>query len=284
MPVDLHTHTVRSDGTTTPSQNAALAAEADLAGLAITDHDTVDGWEEAAEACAARGIAFVPGLELSTEVGGASVHVLGYWVDPEDPALVAECDRLRHERLHRATRIVALLEGLGACVELDRVLAHAGGAPVGRPHIAAAMVEAGHVADLGEAFDGYLRDGGPAWVAKHAVEPTDGVRLIRAAGGVPLLAHPACTDLGHDDLVALIDRMALAGLAGIEAEHAGHTPEQAATWRRVADERDLVVTGSSDFHGDRKQVRLGASTTPRNVVAALAERARPSTIGGRSAW
>lgn len=284
MHVDLHTHTVRSDGTTTPSQNAALAADAGLAGLAITDHDTIDGWEEAAEACAARGIAFIPGLELSTEVGGVSVHVLGYWVDPEDPALAAECDRLRRERLHRATRIVALLDGLGAPVALDRVLARAGGAPVGRPHIAAAMVEAGHVADIGAAFDGYLRDGGPAWVEKHAVDPTDGVRLIRAAGGVAVLAHPARTDLGHGDLVALIDQMALAGLAGIEADHAGHTSEEAAAWRRVADVRGLAATGSSDFHGDRTQVRLGASVTPHHVVAALAERARPSTVGGRSAW
>jgi len=282
--VDLHTHSVRSDGTTTPTENVVMAAEAGLSGLALTDHDTLEGWEEAASACAARGLGFVPGLELSTELDQTSVHVLGYWVDPDDEALAAECDRLRRERFHRAQRILALLDGLGASVELDRVLAHAAGAPVGRPHIAAAMVEAGHVGELGEAFDAYLRDGGPAWVAKHALHPTDAVGLIRAAGGVAVLAHPGCTDLAHDEAVALVDRLALVGLAGIEADHAGHTCEESAVWRRVAVERQLEVTGSSDFHGDRKQVRLGASTTPQNVVAALAERARPSTVGGRHAW
>lgn len=284
MHVDLHTHTVRSDGTTTPTENAAMAAEAGLAGLAITDHDTLDGWDEAAEACAARGLTFVPGLELSTELEGRSVHVLGYWVNPDDPALAAECDRLRLERGSRARCIVALLDDLGAPVQMERVLGLAAGAPVGRPHIAAAMVEAGHVPDAAAAFDDFLRDGGPAWVEKHALDPADGVRLLREAGGVAVLAHPACIGLPSDALLALLDRLAAAGLAGIEAEHAGHTAEQTATWRQVAAERGLAVTGSSDFHGNRKQVQVGASTTPQHVVTALAERARPSTVGGRSAW
>jgi predicted metal-dependent phosphoesterase TrpH len=146
------------------------------------------------------------------------------------------------------------------------------------------MVEAGHVPDLGAAFDGYLHDGGPAWVVKHALDPLEGVSLIRAAGGVAVLAHPACTGLGYAELVGLIDGMVLAGLAGIEADHAGHTVEESAVWRRVAVERSLAVTGSSDFHGDRKQVQLGAATTPQHVVTALGERARLSPVGGRSRW
>jgi len=188
--IDLHTHSLRSDGTTTPAQNAALAAEQGLPGVALTDHDTMDGWVEAAEACAKHGLRFVPGVELSTELAGRSVHLLGYYVDPDYAPLVDECDRLRNERERRAHAMVAKLNSLGLDVTFDDVAARAGNAPIGRPHIAAAMVAAGYVEDLDGAFDGFIEDGGPAYVPKHALAPEDGVRLIRAAGGVAVLAHP----------------------------------------------------------------------------------------------
>lgn len=286
--VDLHTHTVHSDGTTTPSQNAALAAAAGLSGLALTDHDTTAGWDEAAAACARHGLDFVPGIELSAEEGEHSVHLLGYWVDAEDPALLAECERLRDERATRADRILALLEGLGVHVDADAVRAHAAGAPIGRPHIAAAMVDAGIVGDVSAAFDRYLSDDGPAWVPKHALSPDDGVRLIAAAGGAAVIAHPGTAADRTAATTALVARLAGVGLAGVEADHAGHGPATAAYWRGVAVDHDLLVTGASDFHGERKDVRLGASTTPTDVVSALRARAgraaAPVAAGRGERW
>lgn len=283
MSVDLHTHTRHSDGTTSPAENAALAAHAGLRGIAITDHDTTSGWEEAAEACRRHGLEFVPGAELSTELGGLSVHLLGYWVDGGHPALAAECDRLFHERERRAEGIIARLAGLGVVIDLARVRAQAGSAPIGRPHIARAMVEAGAVPDVGTAFDRYIADGGPAYVSKHALHPAEGVRLIRQAGGVAVLAHPALT--GERDLsapapsapvpgmLALLDELVTAGLAGVEADHAGHDRDQRLMWREVSRERELVVTGSSDFHGDNKDLAIGSDSTPLELLDDLRSRA-----------
>jgi 3',5'-nucleoside bisphosphate phosphatase len=282
--LDLHTHTTHSDGTTTPAENAVLAVEAGLSGLALTDHDTLDGWPEARDACDRHGLRFVPGIELSTEEDGLSVHILGYWVDPSNEALRIECGRLRDERAMRAERIMSLLDGLGITVDRAEVTRIAGDAPVGRPHIAQAMVRAGYVESIDDAFDRYLADGGPAWVVKHALTPEDGVRLIRDAGGAPVLAHPG---LRLDDGVdpPLVERLCAAGLAGVEADHAGHSPEAIAFWRRVAAERNLLVTGSSDFHGARKEARMGAATTPVVMVDALWERANAAmAAGGSKSW
>lgn len=285
MGIDLHTHTRHSDGTTTPAENAALAAAEGLDGLALTDHDTVAGWEEAVAACARHRLRFVPGVELSTEDRGLSVHILGYWVDPEEPMLAAEYTRLRDERRLRAGRILARLEDLGVGVEPEAVRRIAGSAPLGRPHIAQAMVDAGRVESMDAAFDHYLADGGPAWVPKHAVTPEEGVRLIRGAGGAAVLAHPGLRDPDVGEELALLDRLCQVGLAGVEADHAGHRPAARAYWRRVAAERDLLVTGSSDFHGARKEAKIGASTTPVGTVDALRERAAAAmTAGGRESW
>jgi len=191
--------------------------------------------------------------------------------------------RLRDERAHRAARILDRLAALGLDVDPAAVAAHAGDAPVGRPHIAQAMVEAGFVPDLKTAFSAYLADGGPAWVVKHALSPERGVSLIRDAGGVAVLAHPGSTAYGVTD-ETLIDRLCAAGLAGLEADHAGHDAETADHWRSVAARHDLVVTGSSDFHGDVKDVPLGAGTTSPDVVAELRERAAPVAAGGREPW
>jgi predicted metal-dependent phosphoesterase TrpH len=227
----------------------------------------------------------VPGVELSTEERGLSVHILGYWVDPEEPMLAAEHARLRDERRLRAAGILSRLDELGAGVDPESVRRIAGTAPVGRPHIAQAMVDAGVVDSIDDAFDRYLADGGPAWVVKHAVSPEDGVRLIRRAGGAAVLAHPALHDPDPREELALLDRLCRAGLAGVEAEHAGHGPDERAYWRRVAAEHDLLVTGSSDFHGARKEAKMGASTTPVGIVDALRERATAAmTAGGRKSW
>lgn len=269
MTIDLHTHSTCSDGTTTPSETVALAVAAGLGGLALTDHDTTDGWDEAAAACRAAGLRFVPGIELSTEVAGRSVHILGYYMNPGYEPLVTECDRLRNERLRRAEAIVAKLVAMGVDITVPDVLVRAGTAPVGRPHIAAAMVAAGAIADSDEAYDGFIEDGGPAYEPKHALSPQDGVALIRAAGGVAVLAHPGLSTRDAQVDLALLDALTSVGLAGVEADHAAHDEVAQKFWREAARQRSLLVTGASDFHGTRKEATIGAGTTSSAVVDAL---------------
>lgn len=273
MTADLHTHTVHSDGTTRPADNAALAAAAGLGALAVTDHDTTAGLPEAADACARHGLAFVPGIELSTEHAGRSVHLLGYFIDPFDRELVAECARLRSARALRARRILAKLDALGVALPLAAVTAQAGSAPIARPHIAAAMVEAGVVPDVVAAFDGFLAEDAPAYVVKHALSPADGVRLLRAAGGAAVLAHPELSSRHGAVTDGLVAELARVGLAGLEADHAAHDEDAVRRWRAHADRLGLLVTGSSDFHGASKEVAIGAGRTPRATVERLRERA-----------
>jgi 3',5'-nucleoside bisphosphate phosphatase len=276
---DLHTHTRHSDGLTSPTDNAAMAAAAGMAGVALTDHDTFAGWEEMAVACRVHGVEFVPGVELSSEEEGRSVHILGYWVDPGHPGLAAECRRLSAERLLRAEAILGRLGELGIDVPLADVLRRAGDAPVTRPHIAEALVDHGAVADVPAAFEMFLGDDGAAYVPKHALAPEAAVTLIRAAGGAAVLAHPA-VDRGAAGAVGvpLLERLVAAGLAGVEADHPGHDDEQVTRWRLLARDHDLLVTGSSDFHGRYDDERIGRCTTPSEVVHRLAMRAGASAV------
>lgn len=278
-PLDLHVHSTSSDGLDDPGTVIALAAAAGLGGVALADHDTCAGLAAAAAAAEEHGVELVPAVELSAEVtverGGESVaesvHVLGYWIDPEHAGLVAEMDRLRASRDDRAGRIVAALVALDVGVELERVRVIAGDAPVGRPHIARAMIEAGHVADEREAFDRFLADGRPGHVPKHALDPVAAVRVLRDAGGVAVLAHPSLFGSrdGQDEIpLELVVRMAEAGLGGIEADHAEHRRSQATRWRSLAGELGLVVTGGSDHHG-RPGDTVGTSFTAREAVEGL---------------
>jgi 3',5'-nucleoside bisphosphate phosphatase len=281
MTADLHTHSVHSDGMTTPSENAALAKREGVDVLALTDHDTVAGWAEAADACARLGIAFVPGVELSAEWQGSSIHVLGYWPDPEHPAFAAECERLRAERDRRARAMVTALRDHGLPITIERVRELAGEAPVGRPHLATAMVEAGIVADHESAFREWIGEGGRAYAPKHALHPAEAVRLLRSAGGVAVLAHPGSgprRDGAEDEGVPLelVDEMVDAGLVGLEADAAGHSVPVADRWRQHAQARDLVVTGSSDFHGRHPDARIGCRTTNPAAFTRLAEAAVPA--------
>lgn len=257
-----------------------MAADTGLDGFALTDHDTLDGWDEAAAACDHRELTFVPGIELSTEEHERSVHLLGYWVDPADSDLIAECARLRSERHRRAAAMVQRLAALGVGVSLDRVEQLAGAAPIGRPHVAAALVETGAVADLGEAFARYLADGGPAYEPKRACSPEHGVALITGAGGAAVLAHPGLRNREgvssvQDGGLVLLDRLVAVGLAGVEADHPGHEPEVEQFWRDAAVDRGLVVTGASDFHGVDSERTIGQRTTGSAAVSDLAGRCRP---------
>ncbi|ABP53212.1 PHP domain-containing protein [Salinispora tropica] len=261
--IDLHTHSTASDGTLTPGELVHAAAAAGLDVVAITDHDTTAGWEPAVRALPA-GLRLVRGAELSCRWDGAdpavSLHLLAYLFDPDNPDLTAELGRVRHARLERGERIVRLLQADGLEVSWSEILAGAQGGTVGRPHIAQALIRSGLVATTSEAF-------GPDWLGeryrlpKEDIEVFEAVRLVRAAGGVPVFAHPRATRRGRVVPDELIADLAVAGLAGLEADHEDHTPAERAHVRALAADLDLLVTGASDFHGTHKTVRLGAFTT-----------------------
>ncbi|WP_375389776.1 PHP domain-containing protein [uncultured Amnibacterium sp.] len=273
---DLHTHSTVSDGTEASAEVVRQAAAAGLAGLALTDHDSTAGWADASEAARRAGIDLLPGVELSTRLGWRSVHVLGYLVDPADPALAAETERIRVSRRDRARRIV---EAIAADYPItwDDVLAQtSAGATVGRPHIADALVALGIESDRSAAFAGVLHPRRGYVEPHHAPLPADGVRLIRGAGGVPVLAHPGATRadwvIPEEDVAALVD----AGLFGIEADHPENTRDGGVRAHGLAARFGLPVTGSSDYHGSGKPNRLGARTTAPEVVDRILEQATGS--------
>lgn len=276
--IDLHAHSDRSDGTFPPERVVRLAAERGLEVVALTDHDTTAGLEVAEATGRAVGVRVVPGVEFSAEHLGSSVHVLAYWFDRDDAAFQGELARLRDDREHRAAGMIEKLRGLGYDISFERVRAIASGGNIVRPHVAQAMVEAGIVATEKEAFERFISDGGPAYVPKHALDPVSAVALIRASGGVCVLAHPGLW--GARDVPVpedLIDAMAGAGMAGLEADHIDHTPEQRAHYRRRAESFGIAATGGSDCHGDRYDpVRLGTSTCrPEDFAALAAAAGRP---------
>jgi 3',5'-nucleoside bisphosphate phosphatase len=270
---DMHTHSTLSDGTRSISENVALAIERGLEGIAVTDHDTTEGYAEASQAADGTGLEIVPGIELSAEYEGASLHVLGYWVDPGFDDLREELRRLTDTRLRRGEMMVEKLREAGYDISFDRVREIAGGDVIARPHIAQAMVEAGIVSNEKEAFDRYISDDGPAYVPKHALDPIASIDLIRRADGASVLAHPG---MWHGDSSVpeeLIGEMAAAGMAGLEVDHPDHDEQQRAHYRELAVRLDLVPTGSSDCHGDRFGSRLGCDTTDSERVAELRRRA-----------
>jgi predicted metal-dependent phosphoesterase TrpH len=268
--IDLHAHSTRSDGTFTPTEVVRLAAERGLEVVALTDHDTTDGLEEAAAAGLELGVDVVPGVEFSAEHQGTSVHVLCYWMEPANEELRAELSRLIDSRFRRGELMVEKLRALGHTISFERVREIAGGGNIVRPHVAKAMVEAGIVADEQEAFDRFIADGGPASVPKHALDPVDAVSLIRRAGGVCVLAHPGMWGDQTEVPVELIEAMTGAGMGGLEVDHPDHTPEQRVRYRAMAGRLGLVPTGGSDCHGTRYDpVRLGTVTTDRDAFDAL---------------
>lgn len=280
--IDLHTHTRYSDGTFTPEELVALARERGLEAIAVTDHDTVDGLPQAAEAGARLGVEVVPGLELSTVHQGQGVHVLCYFADPEHPALRAELQRLREDRYRRGERMVAKLRELGYPISFERVREIAGGGTIVRPHIARALVEAGVVSSLKDAFtQEFIGHGGRAYVEKHALDPLEALDLVHRAGGVCVLAHPGTWREAEPVPDELVEALAERGLDGLEALHPDHSPEAEARYVRMAERLGLVWTGSSDCHGTLYDpVRLGARTTPREQFEELRARARRRALEG----
>jgi predicted metal-dependent phosphoesterase TrpH len=281
MRIDLHSHSDASDGTRPPAEVVRRAREAGLDVLALTDHDTVAGWDEAARALP-EGLTLVPGVELSCRYEGRSLHLLGYLFDPSAPALAAELAAVRAHRVDRARGMVDRLRALGADVSWERVRELAGGESVGRPHIARAMVEAGVVATVDEAFTAdWIADGGRAHVGPYPLDPVRAVRLVREAGGACVLAHPRAGRAGRALADEAIEELAAAGLAGIEVDHPDHAPEDRARLRDLAAGLGLVGTGSSDYHGELPEDRLGRETTAapayEALLAAASGEARPLT-------
>jgi 3',5'-nucleoside bisphosphate phosphatase len=273
--IDLHAHSTASDGTLAPARVIGLARERELDVVALTDHDTTEGLPEAEAAAAANGVELVPGIEFSAEYGGASLHVLAYWIDPQNAPLQAELTRLNDTRLRRGEMMVAKLQELGYEISFDRVREIARGGLIARPHVAQAMVEAGIVGNEKAAFTAeFIADGGRAWVPKHALDPLDSLALIAAAGGVCVLAHPGMWKGQGSVPDELIEAMAGGGMAGLEVDHPDHSPEQRDRYREMARRLDLVVTGASDCHGARYDpVRLGCETTAPEQFAELRRRA-----------
>ncbi len=279
MRIDLHTHSRASDGTDTPSELVRAAAAAGLDVLAITDHDTAAGWAEAAEAAEEAGVELVPGMEISTRHRGRSVHLLGYLPDPTYAPLAESLGRVLDGRESRVPVMIERLRSLGIDITAEDVRrASPGTAATGRPHVADALVSLGVVADRDEAFATYLGWGKPAHVDRYAVPLVDTLRLIAEAGGVSVIAHPwGRGGLGRPDEETLSGLQEL-GLAGLEVDHQDHDAAARDRLRAIARNLGLVVTGSSDYHGDGKvDHELGCNTTAPEEYDRLLELARAAS-------
>ena len=273
MRIDLHTHSTASDGTDSPAELVAGAAAAGLDVVALTDHDTVAGHAAAAQALPA-GLTLVPGAELSCRLDGVSLHMLAYLFDPEEPELARERELVRDDRVPRARAMVRKLRELGVPVTWERVAEIAGDGAVGRPHIATAMVEAGVVDSVSDAFtEEWIANDGRAYAEKHELDPFDALRLIKGAGGVAVFAHPLAAKRGQCVPESAIADLAAVGLDGIEADHMDHEPATRTRLHGLAADLGLLATGSSDYHGSRKSCRLGEHTTAAAVYEEIVARA-----------
>lgn len=270
MRIDLHTHSTVSDGTGAPERVMEEAAEAGLDVVALTDHDSIDGWDQAAAAADRLGLTFVPGIEVSCRHHGISIHLLSYWHRPGDEGVESMLSRTREARMHRAREIVERV-GVDYPVTWEAVIERAGGArAVGRPHIADALVDQGVVPTRDAAFEQILRNGSRYYVPHYAPEVTDAVRTMRAAGGVTVFAHPGADARGRIVTTSVIASMARAGLAGLEIDHRDHDERQRTRLAAIADRLGLLRTGASDYHGTGKRNQLGENLTSPDVFAALA--------------
>jgi predicted metal-dependent phosphoesterase TrpH len=269
---DLHTHSNRSDGTDTPSELIENAKAAGLEVVALTDHDTTVGWDEAEVAAERVGIRLVKGLEVSTELEHRSIHLLGYEIDPDDAPLLTELAKVIDGRTGRVPKFVSRFAEIGIDITEEEILAKVGDADaVGRPHIADLLIDKGVVKDRGEAFERFLQPGMAGYVPRYSIPTDHAIGLVKAAGGKAVLAHPWSRG-SHKVLTAdRIGELVTSGLDGIEVDHPDHSEEQRDDLRKIAATHGLVVTGSSDYHGTGKteEFRLGVNTTSREELEKL---------------
>ena len=248
--IDLHTHSNYSDGSLSPRQLVQLAKETGLRAIALTDHDTVAGVEEALAAGEELDIEVVPGVEVSAQHPPGTMHILGYYVQVTNIELLRALQKLQQARADRNPKIIEQLRALGLEITIDEVLDLSGG-QIGRPHIAKALVNRGYVTSSEEAFSRYLKKGGVAYVEKFRFSPQEAIAMIRRAGGLAALAHPFTLEIGYgEQLTELVSKLQQLGLEGIEVFYHTHTEEMIEIYQEVADRLELVCTGGSDFHGD----------------------------------
>lgn len=270
--VDLHTHTTASDGVISPAELVELASQRGLRVLAVTDHDSTDGIDEAIAAGQRLGVTVIPGIELGTETEHGEVHLLGYFIDHRDPALQARLTEFREGRERRVARIVERLGELGMPIDLAEVQRLAAGGSIGRAHVARVMVAAGYVDSVDDAFERFLAFGRPAYVPRPRLTPREAVALVHRAGGAAVLAHPYTVADLDETLADLVD----AGLDGLEVYYAIYSDEQRDALRDLADHYGLIPTGGSDYHGPGQQEgrELGTAPVPVETVERLRQAAR----------
>jgi hypothetical protein len=275
--IDLHTHSTASDGSYSPTDLIRYAKTKGIRALALTDHDCADGLQEAMAAGKETGVEVIPGVELSAKFPNGTMHVLGLFVNPSDPIFLQQLAVLQEARSQRNPKMVKKLQDLEIKITYDEVVAASGGGQVGRPHFARVLMEKGYVKTIGEAFEKYLKNGGPAYVEKERFSPEECITLIHKAGGVAILAHPLTLGLPFEQMDELLERLTTAGLDGMEVYYSVHTPEQTTQYEQLASKWGLVATGGSDFHGEYKpKIDLGVGTgnlqVPYSVLEELKRR------------
>jgi len=263
--IDLHIHTIYSDGTYTPEEVVCKAKELGLVAISITDHDSVSGLEEAISAGKKLGVEVVPGVEMSTDIGEDEIHILGYYLNWKNDGFLAKLKEFQAARVERNQKLVKKLESLGMRIDYDELKGLAPQGVISRLHIARLMVKKGYVSSIGAAFEEWLNPGRPAYVEKMKVSPFEVIKLILKAGGVPVLAHPYLSK--RDDL---IPDLVEAGLQGIEVYHSAHSPQVSEHYLKIAQRYHLLVTGGSDCHGEAKdEVLMGKVKVPASLLAEL---------------
>ena len=271
--IDLHVHTTASDSTASPAEAVRLAKEAGLSAIAITDHDTVSGYAEAAEAGKKYGVEVVPGIEISTKYGRA-VHILGYYIDPDSDKLAPVLEWVVHDRDERNRKMAELMAADGLPVSYEEMHRRFG-AVIGRPHFAEVLVELGLAKDIRDAFDRYVEKGQKYYLPRNFLSIERSVEIIREAGGIPVLAHPFQYKLDDAGLRELIEHCMESGLKGIECRYSGYSTEQSKYLGRMAEEYGLIKTGGSDFHGEnKKHISIGTGTGALEVPYQYLEKLR----------
>lgn len=265
--IDLHTHTTASDGQDTPAELVKFAVQQGVSVLGVTDHDTVDALAQVQQHADAVGITLIPGVELSTTVDRAEVHVLGYIVDITDEGFIASLAVQAASRFNRIQRIIEKVQGLGYDIDGDAILQQAEFGTIGRPHVARALIAIGAATDVSDAFDRFLKAGRPGYIPRDPFSPEDAVRLLVQHNAIPVLAHPYSTR----DIESVLKRLVPVGLRGFETYYAEYSPEQHRELRAIADAWHLIPTGGSDYHGVgfREGRILGSAPVPQEVTERL---------------
>jgi predicted metal-dependent phosphoesterase TrpH len=284
--IDLHLHSTNSDGSDTPEELVISGCQAGLTALSLTDHDTLDGTEEFLNACRANGMTGISGIEISAHLDErpGELHILGYGLNPTHPLVVESLDRVLEGRAWRNEQILEKLNGLGLELEWADVLAYADEHVVGRAHFAQALIDRGYVSSCSEAFERYLGKGAPAYADRYRLYPEEGIRMIREAGGVAVIAHPFSWELREAELETGLRELKAYGLTGMEVLYSEYTREQTVTLMRLAKRLDLLPTGGSDYHGLAKSdIRLGTGFGSLHVPDAYLPPLL-NAIGSDSAW